>query len=918
MKKLMQWALAHPVLSVLLVLLGTLTAIPGLFKIVWDPSVKGMIVRGNEAHRYYTESVALFGTDDVSSIFVSDRNLFTPEKLRTLARMIHALAEIDGVARTESMFSFLLVEPDGEGGLQPVPDMGWIPDTREDALAIRHGAIHNPILVNNLISADGNTVVVNIYWTPALANQGLEVYCATRIDKVLEDYAGAFQELFQFGLPDLNRALSRSIVRDLTGMVPVSVAVLLLVLGLCMRSAQGVLLPFASAALSVTWTLGFMGYAGIPINILTAIVIPLLFAVGSTEEVHIISEFRQASAQGKARRSAVEEVIEKTGTAVTLTALTTFLGFLATTTNQISLLRQFGFAASFGLLANPVITALLTPPFLGILTRRNEKPGPVRECGRSERLFSALGARIVSLCNRRKKTLLVIWFGSTILAVLFTFEVSEDNNPLGYFRPSADIVKRSHIVGERLSGSQTFQVRISGGSGGTFLQPEKIRQIWKLQKYLRECGVFATSVSIADFIAYLHMMSHDGNPEFFSIPEEEETIAEYMRYLVPQWPTRHMNRDLSQASITVFHNIRSGPGLQEAMKSLDQFISEEMDPHLIVRTTGRSVLVNQAATTMTIGQIESISIILAAILVIMSFLFYSFRAGLLSLIPNIVPIALLFGTMGLFGIPLNVGTAMVAAISIGIAVDNTIHMMYRYSREVRRLNSVDLAIEACIRKEIRPVVVSTVGLTLGFATLSLSAFSPVAWFGLLSALVMVFAGAADLLLTPVLLSKIQVITLWDIFRISLRKEVLEDVELFLDMKPGQIRKFVLMGKLNEANPGDLIMKQGDRGDDMLLVLEGQARVFVTEAATGRETVLSAATPGMVVGEMALMTGVTRTASIVAETPMTYITYDRTTIERVKQHAPKIASQLFLNLSSIMVHRLQEQARTLTLPPAERG
>jgi uncharacterized protein len=260
---------------------------------------------------------------------------------------------------------------------------------------------------------------------------------------------------------------------------------------------------------------------------------------------------------------------------------------------------------------------------------------------------------------------------------------------------------------------------------------------------------------------------------------------------------------------------------------------------------------------------------------------------------------------------------MVAAVSIGIAVDNTIHMFSRYNKEVRRLNRADEALSACIHAEIRPVLATTLGLTLGFGVLTLSSFSPIAYFGLLSALVMMLAAAADLLLTPVLLSGTQILTLWDVVRTSLPREVLERVDVFQGLRPSQVRKLVLMGRLCEARPGDVIIREGDQGEEMFLLLEGRARVFVTHGDSGEEIFVHSAGPGTVIGEIALMTSVKRTASVRAEEPLTYITYDAHTIERVKRHAPRIAGHLFHNLSRIMVVRLQGLADARPPPAAVR-
>ena len=903
----MEWSAAHPVLSLLLILAGSALAGIGVFRVQWDPSMQGMVIQGDEDHRYYLETVDRFGTDSVTRILVQDRNLFTPEKLRSLMEMINALGDLDEIDRIESLFTVLQLNRNSVGLIEASPVVDWLPETQEDAYRIRHAALHNPILVNHLVSRDGTATVVNVYADPEQAGPRFDTAFSGKIDERIAPWSGAFRRVFQLGLPYANRMLSEGMMHDMGRLIPLSVCILLLVLGVFMRSPSGILLPVVTAGTSVLWTAGFMGAAGIPVNILTTIVPALIFVIGSTEDIHILSEYREGRRREGSAKAALAYAIEKTGTVIALTALTTFLGFFATTINKITLLKQFGMVASFGLLVNPVITCMLAPVYLRFLRPFSKTDRRGEGTDRLDTFYTWLSDVIVSLTTRHRQKILWTMIGAMLVVGAFAARIRVDNDRLGYFRESSDIVRRSRILQDELAGSQMFQLRISGGFPGAFLRPENLKQIERLQQYLKESGAFDTSFSVVDYISYLHMVMNNGNPAYYRVPDDEDVVGEYVRYMRADWPARHLTRDLSEAGITVMHSLSSSRKLQDALDALDAYIEKQMDPHLLTRVTGRSVLMNQAAQSMTLGQVQSISIILAAILLIMSVLFVNVKVGLLSLIPNLFPIALVFGIMGLAGIPLNVGTAMVAAISIGIAVDNTIHMMFRYNREVRRSNRIDTALGACIRAEIRPVLATTLGLTLGFSALGLSSFSPIAWFGLLSALVMVLAALADLLLTPALLSGTQIITLWDIAQISLKREVLETVDLFQDMKPSQIKKVVLMGRLREAGSGELIIRQGDQGDEMFLLLEGHAKVFMTDKESGKEIVLHRAGPGTVIGEIALMSSVKRTASVQADEPVTYITYNRHTIDRIKKHAPRIASQLFLNLSRVMVVRLQEQA-----------
>jgi len=278
------------------------------------------------------------------------------------------------------------------------------------------------------------------------------------------------------------------------------------------------------------------------------------------------------------------------------------------------------------------------------------------------------------------------------------------------------------------------------------------------------------------------------------------------------------------------------------------------------------------------------------------------KAGFLSLIPNLFPIIIIFGVMGFFNIPLNTGTAMIAAIAIGIAADDTIHFMVRYNREMKRLNDQDQAMVECIHKEIRPVLTTSVALALGFAILAFSNFVPVIYFGLLSALVMLLALAGDLVLTPILLSSTRLITLWDMIALDLREQVLKRSPVFEDMNSWQVKKIVLISHVQSFSEGSLIIRQNELERVMYLILDGSARVEV-KREDGTRALVQELHAGEVFGEIALVDAVRRSADVVATEDTQVLSIDWQSLERIRRMFPRISTKLFLNISKVLAKRL---------------
>ncbi|MEA3428342.1 MAG: cyclic nucleotide-binding domain-containing protein, partial [Thermodesulfobacteriota bacterium] len=558
----------------------------------------------------------------------------------------------------------------------------------------------------------------------------------------------------------------------------------------------------------------------------------------------------------------------------------------------------------------PAVTCLIAPVYLHFFGSTKIKMSGEHKTGSTNRFFGMLADNIIKIIYSNKWLVLTFFLGFAAAIGFFTFQVKVDNDLLGYFKKSSAIRTRSEILHNDLAGAQTFFIRIDSGFPGAFKQPENLAYVAQIQKYMSEKGWFDKTKSLADDISIIHREMNNGDEKYFKVPDSTYLIAQYLLFLHRDEISRYVTADFSEANILVRHNISSSYELDEALQDLEQYIKKTLNPHFLWKFTGENILVNAAADSMAEGQAKSLSLVLAVIFIIMSILFVNVKAGALSLIPNLFPIVLNFGIMGIFGIPLNTGTAMVAAIAIGIAVDDTIHLMSRYNTEMRVLQSQDKAVNVCIHAEIRPVISTSIALSLGFAVLGFSNFVPVISFGLLSSMVMIFAIIGDLFITPILLSSTQLMTLWDMIGLKLQEAVIRRAELFRDLRPRQIKRVVLLGKILTGEAGELAISQGEEGSSMYLLLEGSAEVATKDKKTGEEIILTRLKPGDVFGEIALVEPGPRSADVRALEPISYLEIDWNSLKRIQKIYPSIACRLFLNLSRILGGRLVQTDKLL--------
>jgi hypothetical protein len=243
-----------------------------------------------------------------------------------------------------------------------------------------------------------------------------------------------------------------------------------------------------------------------------------------------------------------------------------------------------------------------------------------------------------------------------------------------------------------------------------------------------------------------------------------------------------------------------------------------------VHVTGSLVLLDKSADDLAWGQVSSLWQVLVMLFAIMSLIFLSPRVGLLSMVPNVLPIIVLFGLMGWAGITLNISTSMIAVIAIGIAVDDTIHYFSEFNVQLRATGDQERAILNVVRTVGKPVVYSALALIAGFAIVCLSNFQPIRHFGFLASVTMIVDLVAELLITPAIVMSTTIITIWDLLYLKLGPEPEKQIPLFHGLRPLQAKIVVLMARLASATPGTFITRRGEMKPELYVLLSGCVEV----------------------------------------------------------------------------------------------
>jgi hypothetical protein len=905
LSRMLALPLRRPCLTVAVVLAWTVVL--GFFAlgVRVDSAVENLLPSGNEDRIYYEGVRRDFGSEEANIVAVFAEDVFARTTLAVIDRISKSLAEIDGVREIISLTTMKGVEV-SDFGLRVGRLMRALPESDEEAEAFRKKVLDSPLYVGNVVARDSKAtsvvVLFDLLSDEEFLARDIEGQIRSRVAAVADgaDYAiTGIQSLKVRGAAMMNQDLQR--------FLPVSFALVVLVLAVSFRTVRGVLLPLAAVSFGVVWTIGVMGLTGRDINMGTLVLPPLLMAIGIAYAIHIVSRYYQEVDSDRSKEEMVEAAMLHSRLPVSIASLTTLIGFATLIFNPIVAIRDFGTFAVFGIAAIFLMSIFFVPAALVLLPRPARGSFGVQSRGPVSRLLEGLG----NFAIRRRWAVLIgagllslgsLWFISTIRV---------ETDYLSFFSADSPMLEENSRIAAALGGTQPIYVTVDGDKPGAIASLPVLSAIRDLQQFIGEQPGIDTSFSIADYLSLVHSAL---NPDSrHPLPASDADLQQILVFLNPEDVAPVLTRDMRRANLLVRSQLSGSAAVNDFVRRVEEYARTRFRRGIEVHATGSVVLLNRSADTLARGQVIGLAQILLVLLVLMSLLFLSLRAGLMSLIPNVFPIIMLFGLMGLAGISLNISTSMIAVIAIGIAVDDTIHYLSAFNSELRRTGDQRQAVIFVGQSVGRPIVFTSVALCLGFLVVCLSNFIPIQHFGVLAGATMVIALFADLVLLPALVMTTTIITIWDLLYVKLGPRPHEEIPLFYGLRPVQARIVVLMAKLASADPGTLITRRGELKEELYVLLNGIVDVRRTEG----ESVIRSLGRGDVIGEMGLVRHRPRSADVVVRETVEYLVLDGGFLDRIQRRYPRIAAKVFLNLTRILSDRLESTTEALQHGTASR-
>lgn len=607
-----------------------------------------------------------------------------------------------------------------------------------------------PEMVNSFFSEDGKAISILARHEQYLS----KVKCdqlSNELNRMLTHFE--FDELHKAGRAVGQNYFVKRIEMELAIFVSASIVLIIIFLIIAFRSSWGVWVPLFVVLLSIIWLVGIMVVCfQKQFDILLTIIPTILFVVGMSDVVHIITKYFDELRVGKEKMLALKTAFKEIGVATFLTSLTTAIGFLTLMTSSIVPTQEFGLIAAIGVFVAYILAFSLLPAVLLL------SPPPKIVTRNPTKVFwnHQLRNLLLHIIRKRKAIFLGIF---VVLGICFwgISRIEINNFLLEDLRENDPMKKDFMFFEDKFAGVRPFemQVRVIDPSKDIFDREVQI-EINKIERHLENVYGIGFVVSPTTIFKGLNRAFHNAKPEYYKLPDSQQEFDKFSkqvdRFSRSSQLRALVTEDLKEGRVFGKMGDWGNKEIQRRNKVLEDYISENVNTNLIqTRQTGTARLIDLNNDYLSATMIQGLIIAFLAVAIIVGIMFKSIRMVIISLIPNILPLLLVAAVMGFSGIELKVSTAIIFTIAFGIAVDDTIHFVARLRLELNKGRSIHYAIKRAFIGTGKAIIVTSLILCAGFLTLLMSSFMGTFYTGLLISLTLFFAVFSDLLVLPVLL-----------------------------------------------------------------------------------------------------------------------------------------------------------------------
>ena len=751
--KLTELVIRNKWTTILFTLLFTLACGYGAKNLAFSTNYRVFFSESNPELKAFESFQSTYTKND-NVLFVVKKNepgnVFNDSDLTAIKEITERAWQIPYVIRVDSITNFQHTSAVGDDLI--VEDLVEGQNENKDYYESRMEiALNEPLLLNQSISEDAEITAINAVLQFAekdLMEVPEAINYALGIEKDIEEKFPDL-EVYVSGVAALNNAFAEAGMKDAGTITPIMFLMIFIMVGLIIRAWSPTIAVLILIILSTIVGMGIGGYAGIELTPISMAAPTVILTLAVADAIHIYITLKSLMQEGLEKREAIIESLKINFLPVTITSATTIVGFLALNFSDSPPYWHLGNITAIGIGAAWFFSITLLPVIINILPYK-AKLGSDKEKDKSVML------KLANFVIENHKKVLVGTSTVTLIIICFIPTINFDDQWVEYFDESVKFRTDSDFVLDNF-GVYPIEYSIPAKSEGGISEPEYLQNIEKFISYLRDIENVAHVYSISDIMKRLNKNMHGDEQSYYKIPDERDLSAQYLLLYELSLPygldlNDRINIDKSASRVTVTFGRLTTSELKDFLIKTDEWMGINLPGYMQTKPTGASVMFTYITERNVNSMITGTMIAIFAIALMMVVALRSLKLGLLSLIPNGLPILTTFGAWAILVGDVGFSVATVASISLGIVVDDTVHFLSKYvrAREDRQL-SVEDSIRYAFDNVGMAIVINTFILAVGFGVLTSSTFKLNVDMGLMTILAIIFAIILDFLLLPAIL-----------------------------------------------------------------------------------------------------------------------------------------------------------------------
>ncbi len=721
-----------------------------------------LLPNDHEVNITYNKFLDIFGEEgNLIVIGVKDPSLFTVKKFNAWNRLSESFKYYDEVETVLSIKDLQkLVKNTEEQKFDMEPFIKDSLTSLEEIDTLQKQLFQQyPFYDNFLFNKETRTIRTAIYLKKDIVNT------AARKDfiiDILKTNVKTFENEYNLdvrvsGMPYIRTLNSKNIMGEIGMFIGAALFVTSFIFFLFFRSFRATLIALVVVSFGVMWTFGIIGLLGYEINVLTALIPPLIIVIGIPNCIFLINKYqREVKLHGNKVKS-LQRVITKIGNATLMTNVTTASGFATFIFTQSTLLKEFGVVASLSIISIFVLSILIIPIIYTFLPHPKD-----RHLNHLNRRWTSGFVNWMSrMVKERRITIYLVAVSLLTVSLIGISQIKISGSLIEDMPKNTEFFKDIRFFESEFNGIMPLEIMIDTKRKKGVMKLSTLKRMNELEELIFETPQLSRPVSVVSLVKYSKQAYYNGNPKYYQLPTSQENsfILSYAKNSSTEADLLKSFVDSTgrYARITTFMKDIGTDKMERIEENLQTEINKLFPAEKFnVIITGKALVFQKGTTYLVKNLAISLSLAILLIALFMAYMFRSLRMIVVSLIPNLLPLVITAGLMGYLGVPIKPSTILVFSIAFGISVDDTIHFLAKYRQELQANNwKIKKSVYGALRETGVSMFYTSIVLFFGFSVFTLSSFGGTVALGALVSATLLFAMLSNLLLLPSLLLSLE-------------------------------------------------------------------------------------------------------------------------------------------------------------------